>query len=345
MATNKPSKLDRILSIYTALLSGETLTLEEIAERFACDPKTVRREFTAIEDFLADHNLEEGGGYEIVNVSSSRSEKGAYRLLRRDGKVFSRGEIMAISKILMDSRALTGEEMKPILNRLVAAMVLPKDQQFVKELLRNEWFHYISPSHGKPLIPLLLELAAAIKQARTIRITYVKGNGETVGRILEPLGIIFSEYYFYLAGNIKNIDKEKYFQVKGDENPTMYRVDRIESVELLDERYTVQEAKRFKEGEYRQRIQFMFGGPLHHLKLLVKEFALQSIKDHLPTAKVSPFQGPEYDYLVEAELFGDGILIWLMGQGDGVKLVDPPELVEKLKRKARHLLDLYQLEE
>ena len=45
--------------------------------------------------------------------------------------------------------------------------------------------------------------------------------------------------------------------------------------------------------------------------------------------------------MVEAELFGDGILMWLMGQGDGVKLIAPDDLVNKLQDKVTKLVAMY----
>ena len=85
----------------------------------------------------------------------------------------------------------------------------------------------------------------------------------------------------------------------------------------------------------------MYGGRLNHLKLLVRDFALEAVCDKLSTAQVTPWEKGDYDYLVEAELFGDGILMWLMGQGDGVKLIAPDDLVNKLQDKVTKLVAMY----
>lgn len=71
---------------------------------------------------------------------------------------------------------------------------------------------------------------------------------------------MFSEFYFYLAAYIENIDKEKEFAVKNDIYPTIYRIDRIAEVHVLDEHFRIPYRDRFEEGEYRKKIQFMFGG-------------------------------------------------------------------------------------
>lgn len=335
------SKQDRILDIYTALINGEAISLSEYAQKYDVSEKSIKRDFEQIELFLADHNVEKPGNFEIVNTVESKRDKGQFQLKNADSKYMSRAQILSVVKILMDSRGLAQTEMGPIVEKLISSSVSVHDQRFIRDLLLNEWYNYVEPSHQQPILDHLLDIAKAIKEQRIIHLTYGKSTGGSVDRIIEPLGIIFSEYYFYLAGNIKNIDKEKHFQIKGDENPTMYRIDRIQEMELMDERYQVQESKRFKEGEYRRRIQFMYGGRLHHIKLLVRDFALEAVCDKLSTAQVSPWGKDGYEHMVEAELFGDGILMWLMGQGDGVKLIAPDDLVGKLSAKAARLIDLY----
>ena len=48
-------------------------------------------------------------------------------------------------------------------------------------------------------------------------------------RRIEPVGIMFSEYYFYLTAFLQDVDKETEFENKNDLFPTIYRIDRIQS--------------------------------------------------------------------------------------------------------------------
>ena len=57
----------------------------------------------------------------------------------------------------------------------------------------------------------------------------LKGQ-ETVTRLVEPVGILFSEYYFYLAAYIRDIDRKKAFENPDDLYPTIYRIDRIPAI-------------------------------------------------------------------------------------------------------------------
>ena len=105
-----------------------------------------------------------------------------------------------------------------------------------------------------------------------------------------------------------------------DINPTIYRIDRIKSLEILDVHYKMPYANRFEEGEFRKRIQFMFGGKLRKIKFWYKGLSIESILDRLPTAKV--IKEEDNKYLVEAEVFGNGIDMWIRSQGENIELIN-----------------------
>lgn len=76
------------------------------------------------------------------------------------------------------------------------------------------WSHIIRQS---------LLIKCAIKEHKVIYISYKKLKGKgVVERKLQPMAIMFSEFYFYLVGFILDIDKEKAFQNPDDPFPTIY---------------------------------------------------------------------------------------------------------------------------
>ncbi len=345
--TSKTTREERLLDLYTRLISGESISADEFAQKYGVSGRTITRTVELIQNFVADYNLEKNEGFEIVNETEARNERASYRMVNAETRYLSRAEIIAISKILLDSRGLNEEEMDRIIEKLITSSVMPKDREFIEDILKNEWFNYSEPTHSLPLLDILLDLSKAVSSHRIVRVQYERSDGSTRERILEPLGIIFSEYYFYLAANIQNIDREKHFIIRGDENPTIYRLDRIKELEILSESFRVPEKRRFREGEYRKRIQFMFGGEINRIKLLVKEFSFETVTDHLPDFKsirnTEYTQGDDgtYDYIFSGELFGDGIVFFLLTQGDGVKLVEPEGLRQKLREKTEKLASLY----
>lgn len=304
-------KNNRVLFLYSRLLEGQKLKKGELAEEFGVSDKSIQRDFESIRDFLDRKDIEEEGR---MRLAYDYKEK-AYRLERDDRMNLSNEEILAVSKILLESRAFTKKEMMGILDKLVVNCVPKKNLKLVEDMLMNERHHYVELQHHRPFMDKLMPLATAIKENRVIRIKYEKIKGkETVERKLEPLAILFSEYYFYLVGFIEGIDKEKVFENANDPFPTIYRIDRIKELEPLDELFMIPSSKRFEEGEFRKRIQFMFGGRLRKVRFKYLGESVEAVLDRLPTAKVIAEEGGAF--VVEAEVFGKGIDMWVRSQGD-----------------------------
>ena len=130
------------------------------------------------------------------------------------------------------------------------------------------------------------------------------------------MAILFSEYYFYLVGFIENINKKEAFENPDDIFPTIYRIDRIKKLEVLNEHFRIPYANRFEEGEFRKRIQFMYGGKLQKVRFKYIGTSIESVLDRLPTARI--LSEEEGTYLIEAEVFGKGIDIWIRSQGESI---------------------------
>ena len=131
---------------------------------------------------------------------------------------------------------------------------------------------------------------------------------------------MFSEFYFYIVGFIVPKDGEViHFEIENDLCPTIYRIDRIQEYTITNDHFRVPYEKRFEEGEFRKRIQFMYSGKLQKIKFYYKGKSIEAVLDRLPTAKV--LSTDENGYLVFAEVFGEGLDIWLRSHGDMVEVV------------------------
>ena len=61
--------------------------------------------------------------------------------------------------------------------------------------------------------------------------------------------------------------------------------------------------------------------------------------DRLPTAKIIE-QTDDYA-LIEAEVYGKGIIMWLLSQGTKVEVVKPDSLREEMKKQLQDMLQRY----
>ena len=181
-----------------------------------------------------------------------------------------------------------------------------------------------------------------MKAQNLIEISYQRGGdeGKVVTSVIQPLAIVFSEYYFYLIANLTKKAKDgSYKTIYPYTCPAVYRIDRILSYREMGQKFKVNYANRFEEGEFRKRVQFMFSGKLIKLQFKYTGGNSEAILNRLPTARIiSEKDGVQ---LVEAEVFGKGILMWLLGLGDMVEVVRPKELREEIKTKINKMMNLY----
>lgn len=138
-------------------------------------------------------------------------------------------------------------------------------------------------------------------------------------RTLEPVGLMFSEFYFYVVGFLRNINKQEAFENPDDLFPTIYRVDRIQSLKRTGEHFSVPYKNRFEEGEFRKRVQFMYGGKLQKIRFQYTGPSIEAVLDRLPTAKI--MERTDDGWIIEAEVFGKGIEMWLRSQGEKIHLL------------------------
>ena len=312
---------DRLLYMYSRLVDGKMLYKKEEAQRFGCSLRSIQRDIEDLRSFLHEQNEATG----IVQDLVYNQKLGAYQLVPPSRNLLSNEEVFATLKILLESRAFTKKELYPIIDKLIDCCIPKTEQQRVSELIGNEKLLYVEPQHQDKFLKKMWELSGAVREQQEVTITYRRTDGVQVQRTVQPVGIMFSEFYFYLIAFIAPKDKKKVkFEIENDPFPTIYRIDRIKGFTVTDKHFAVPYAKRFEEGEFRKRIQFMYGGHPQRLRFYFKGSCYEYILDRLPTAKV--VQEDEKGTLIEAEVFGKGIDIWLKSQGELIEVVSRQEL-------------------
>ena len=317
MAEDRIGK-DRMLELYTRLAEGNLIYKAEEAEHYKCSLRSIQRDIEDLRTFF--HNQSDASGV-VQDIIYDKKLKGS-KLVPPLRNVLSNKEVFAVLKILLESRSLSKAELDPILDKLIDCCVPKECKGYVTNLISNERFHYVPPRHNKEVLDTMWRLGEALREHKEVEIDYRKpGDGSLVHRVLRPAGIMFSEFYFYLAGFIvpKQDDSFKE-EVEKDPFPTIYRIDRIEHLEVTNKHYNVPYASRFEEGEFRKRVQFMFGGELRKIRFYYKGANPEHVLDRLPTAEI--IEKNEKGFLITAEVFGSGIDIWIRSQGDLVEVVE-----------------------
>ncbi|MPM43388.1 hypothetical protein SDC9_90061 [bioreactor metagenome] len=313
-ASSDEEKGLRLLSMLERFNRGEVIHKRQETERYNVTEKTFYRDINTLREHF-EITYPDG----FLTIKNSR-KKGGYYLDRDKQGWLSQQEVMATAKVLLESRAFPDAEIVGLLDKILL-QCNPESRKHVSEVIRNERYHYQELNHGKPLMDLIWDLSWAIRESRLVEILYrrVKADKDAL-RVIEPLGIMFSEFYFYLVANIYD---------SGYEYPAVYRLDRISKYKILAERFKVQYAHRFEEGEFRKRIQFMKQGKLTKIQFKFRGESLEAVLDRLPTARVIGYE--DGTALVEAEVFGKGIKMWLLSQAEFLTVTQPPDFVKEMK--------------
>lgn len=334
----KESKNYRILNIYIRLCEGRILNKKEEAERFGVDERSIQRDIDDIRAFLNDRYVTDRG--DTRTIAYDRAKRG-FVMRGAEASAMTNSEILAVSKILLESRAFTKKELKAILDKLVEGCVPLKNMKLVSELIANEKYHYVELNHKEYIQDKLWDIGSDIQERNLVEIRYARANAprESIKRVIEPVAILFSEYYFYLNAFIVEKEKSGRYTHKYS-YPAIFRIDRIKDYKYMGEKFKVSYANRFEEGEFRKRIQFMYAGKLMRIRLKYYGDNPEPILDRLPTARV--VEEYEHESVIEAEVYGKGCVMWMLSQGSNVELLRPESLREEMKRTILRMLERYQ---
>lgn len=301
------NKGQRLLGIYHRLSRGELISKEVLAREYGVTEKSIQRDIDDIRSYLAG-DRDEGA----ADVCYDRQAKG-YRLVEEESRCLTRKEILAMEKILLESRAFAKEELHTILDKLIEAC--PREgRKVVEDMIRNETFCYVPPRHGKKLLDALWDISLFIKNREIIRFSYKRQDGAEKEHTAKPVALLFSEFYFYLVA----------YKEEETEFPTIFRVDRIGTMGKTGNYFQVPYQDRFKDGEFRKRVQFMYPGVLRRVTFTYSGPSVEAVLDRLPTARILSHK--DGIYTLTAEAYGKGLDMWLGSQEKWVKVLQSEEV-------------------
>ena len=300
----------RLLLLREELDKGKNINKEEIKRKFDIDDKTFQRDIDFLRAFYTENINPE------IEIKYDKKKKGY--ILKNNKDRFRNEEILAISKILLESRAFCKDELDELLRKL---RLLSEEDEMkqVKEMIKNEKFNYVPLKHGKKILDLIWELSKYITKQEIISINYTTKEGKSKVHRIKPVSIMFSEYYFYIVSFMA----DKFVE----DGPTIFRIDRIKKLKGTGENFEVPYLERFEDGEFRKRVQFMLSGKLSTVKFEYTGI-LEVVQDRLPTAEVVEeikLDDGTKKYVITAEVYGKGIDMWLKSQGDKVRVVEEKE--------------------
>lgn len=210
----------RVLAALEVLQARGWVGADELAGRLEVDRRTVRRYVTTLRDlgFPVEARLGRDGGYRL---------RPGFRL---PPLMFTGDEALAVILGLLAARRIGLAAAAPATESALAKLqrVLPLElRESALSLDRTVEFTLRRRRGAAAPSPTLLTLALATNDRRRVQVAYRNFQGEVSERGIDPYGLVFHSGRWYLVGWDDRRREQRTF-----------RVDRMASVALTEERFT-----------------------------------------------------------------------------------------------------------
>lgn len=229
----------RILDLYNLINKENQFNKAAFVKSSGASERTVRRDIKCLNDYFK-RNYEDNGSVGVCREISYCRKDNIYKVNLRCDYDFSESDIYAFAKVIIQSRAFTRKEIQRMLSILRAQV---KDTSSVKERIAKEEIYYVEPKHKKNIIDLLWIMRKSIERCKQVEFDYKRADGRQKRHVVNPIAIVFNEYYFYLVSEIKKGSSK--FEIP-------FRVDRIENYKETNKNSTYPYG-RFEEDKYRKK--------------------------------------------------------------------------------------------
>ena len=234
-------KITRLLLLYSRLTNGERINKTIFCLENDCSPRTFDRDIEDVRIHLS----------EIFSYSELKYDRGMndYSIEGVKRKLLESTEYLLIEQILKDSAVLRKDEFDTLLEHLSDNTEMSKNLEKDRKVITD---NYKPPLHNKSLLKMQGDLMRVIRTKKCIKIKYFKNNDDEVNRQVIPCEVKFDMGYLYLIA---------YRSETEDIYPAYYRLDRIDSFEILKEQ-SHKDKTRVKNylDKYSEGIISMYGG-------------------------------------------------------------------------------------
>ena len=314
-------KITRLLLLYSRLTNGERINKTIFCLENDCSPRTFDRDIEDVRIHLS----------EIFSYSELKYDRGMndYSIEGVKRKLLESTEYLLIEQILKDSAVLRKDEFDTLLEHLSDNTEMSKHLEKDRITITD---NYKPPLHNKSLLKMQGDLMRVIRTKKCIKIKYFKNNDDEVNRQVIPCEVKFDMGYLYLIA---------YRSETEDIYPAYYRLDRIDSFEILKEQ-SHKDKTRVKNylDKYSEGIISMYGGEYITVTINCTSNFCPYILDRFRNARLKE-QG-ENESVFELNVFEGGFIKWIMSQPtEYIRVISPMSTVIKIKEEAKKIMLKY----
>ena len=317
-------RADRLLSIVLLLQTHGQLTSRSLAQRLEVSERTIHRDMEAL-------------SVSGIPVFAERGSTGGWALLgeyRTNLTGLNEAEIQSLfvtqpPKLLADLRLKKASE--GALLKLLAALpaMYRQGAEQARRRIHVDTGGWARQEEAVPLLPVLQD---AIWSERRLRFTYQRGPGcDEVEREVDPLGLVAKGSAWYLVAGV------------GD-NVLTYRISRMSSAEVLDQRCVIPEGFDLAAFWEQSTTKFKTALPNYMAQFRVAPEAFLRLQFAGRFARVGEVVNTDSDgwRVVNVGFDVEEIACeYALGFGAKLEVLEPRSLREKVIAAAREVIDFY----
>lgn len=299
-------KIDRLMAVTIYLLNHGKTSAQKLAEHFEVSPRTIMRDMEALGQagipIVSTCGAE--GGYEILDT---------YVMEKQAANHEDFHFIVAALKSLAGAYANKGIERT--LDKVAALADVPPGIVSVDFSVAGE---------KREINAAVQLLERAIRQKKQVQFTYTNQQDETKERLVEPAGLIYKWYGWYLIGYY-----EKY------QTYCMFKLVRMEQIVITDLDCTKEHSS------WEEHIGEKNAEKLITVRLLGKQKVKAKCKEYLNGEMIKEYENGDFEYcftVPEGETFWYGFLLSL---GSDVRILEPTRLVERMLKTCNMFIEEY----
>lgn len=306
---------NRIVEILFKLNNNQLVSVSELVAEYGVNIRTIQRDLSAIKKIAPSFD----------SVLNYHSDNKTYSLSSSNKLLFE--NTLALAKILLASRALSKSEMTDLITTLIN-MNQKNDSKSITNSIKNELTFYHPLKHNQDLLLKIKKMTQYISNKKLVNINYQKNDDSVINRLVLPVSIFFSEYYFYVI--CYEPEKDRYINL---------RMDRFKQIKKTNKYFDIPHSNRLEEKELREKMLFMYSGTKKTFTFKYSGI-VEAALDKFPNSKVIKTYD-DSSVLIEATAYDTGTIMWLLSQGSRVEVLSPPSLIKDIKTEILRMNNIY----
>ena len=308
------NRTDRLLAIVLELQARGRITAEDLARSFEISKRTVYRDIKALNESGVPIVSAPGRGYWLME---------GYFLPPISFSANETTMLLLGARLMQQSFDEQYKEAAISAQRKIEAVLRPELKGEVKYLSEN--IRFFSNRADESIQKLLTQLRRAIIEQKIVSFDYTKRFGEDkdkpMRRLTHPHSLLSLNGIWMITA---------YCRLR--KAMRLFRLDRIENLELTDEHFEREKAYALKENKETLPLK---------VELLFKKSVARWLKES-PSFYIREYEEREdgiYVFLRVRTI--DEILSWVLGWGDNVLVLEPKQLKEQILQIAEQHLSAY----